>query len=67
MSVFVSESGMPRLIRFVPSSQMPSDDTLTTYDPKYNLVIINKELFETLDWFGKHRAVRATTTLLLDY
>lgn len=66
MSVFVSESGMPRLIRFVPSSEMPTDDTLTTYDPKFNLVVINKELFEELDWFGRHRAMRATTTLIVD-
>lgn len=66
MSVFVSESGMPRLIRFVPSSEMPTDDTLTTYDPKFNLIVINKELFEELDWFGRHRAMRATTTLIVD-
>lgn len=67
MSVFQPEGGMPRLIRFTPSSQMPSDDTLTTYDPQFNLVVINKELFETLDWFGKHQALRATTALVLDY
>ena len=65
MSVFHPEGGMPRLLRFVPSSQMPSDDTLTTYDAKSNLVIINKELFDTLDWFGKHQAIRATTALVI--
>lgn len=65
MSVFHPEGGMPRLLRFVPSSQMPSDDTLTTYDAHYNLVVINKELFDTLDWFGKHQAIRATTALVI--
>lgn len=65
MSVFHPEGGMPRLLRFVPSSQMPSDDTLTTYDAKHNLVVINKELFDTLDWFGKHQAIRATTALVI--
>lgn len=66
MSIFLSESGMPRLIRFVPASDMPTPDTLTIFNPQHNLVVINKELFEELDWYGKHRAVRATTTLVLD-
>lgn len=66
MSVFHPEGGMPRLIRFVPSTDMPSADTLTTYDAKFNLVVINKELYETLDFVGKYQAIRATTTLVLD-
>ena len=66
MSVFHPAGGFPRLLRYVAASEMPSPDTLTIYDAKFNLVIINKELFETLDWYGKHRAQRATTTLLLD-
>lgn len=66
MSVFHPEGGMPRLIRFVPSAEMPNADTLTTYDPKFNLVIINKELYETLDFAGRYQAIRATTTLVLD-
>ena len=66
MSVFNPEGGMPRLIRFVSSSQMPSDDTLTTYDAKYNLVVINKDLYDTLDFVGQNRAQRATTTLVVN-
>lgn len=66
MSVFHPDGGFPRLLRYVPASEMPTPDTLTTYDDKFNIVVINQELFNTLDWYGKHRAQRATTTLLLD-
>lgn len=66
MSVFHPEGGMPRLIRFVASSQMPSTDTLTTYDAKYNLVVINKELYDSLDFVGQYQAIRATTTLVVN-
>lgn len=66
MSVFHPEGGMPRLIRFVPSSQMPSDDTLTTYDPKYNLVIINKELYDRSEFHIQYQAICATTALVID-
>lgn len=57
---------MPRLIRFVPASQMPTPDTLTTYDAKFNLVIINKELYDQSEFYIQYQAVRATTTLVLD-
>lgn len=66
MSVFHPEGGLPRLIRFVPSSKMPSDDTLTTYDPKFNLVIINKDLYDQCEFHIQYQAVRATTTLVLN-
>ena len=67
MSVFHPEGGMPRIIRYVPASKMPSSDTLTLYDKSHNVVTINKELFDKLDWFGKYRAERATTTLMFDH
>lgn len=66
MSVFHPEGGMPRLIRFKPSTEMPSADTLTTYDPKFNLVVINKELYDSLDYVGQYQAIRATTTLIVN-
>lgn len=66
MSVFHPEGGMPRLIRFVPSAQMPSADTLTTYDAKFNLIVINKELYDSLDFVGQYQAIRATTTLVVN-
>lgn len=66
MSVFHPEGGMPRLIRYVPASKMPTPNTLTTYDPKFNLVIINQELYDELDFVGKYQAIRATTTLVVD-
>lgn len=59
------DNWLPRLIRFVPSSEMPSDDTLTLYNPKFNLVIINKDLFDTLDPIQRRTAERATSTLVL--
>lgn len=64
-SVFHPEGGYPRLIRFVPSSDMPSDDTLTLYEKEFNLVIINKDLFDALDPIRKRIAERATSTLVL--
>lgn len=64
-SVFHPEGGYPRLIRLVPSSEMPSDDTLTLYEPEYNLVIINKDLFEQLDPVYRRIAERATSTLVI--
>lgn len=57
--------GPPRLLRFVPSSAMPSADTLTLYDAKYNLVIINREIFNTLTPLQRRMAERATTTLVM--
>ena len=66
MSVFHPEGGMPRLIRYVPASQMPTPNTLTTYDAKFNLVIINHELYDELVFDGKSQAIRATTTLVVD-
>lgn len=65
MSVFHPEGGYPRLLRFVPASAMPTPDTLTTYDDEFNLVVINKELYDTLDFSGRYQAERATTTLVL--
>ena len=65
MSVFHPEGGYPRLIRFKPSSEMPSDDTLTLFDERYNLVVINRELYDTLDAAGRYQAIRATTTLVV--
>lgn len=66
MSVFHPEGGMPRLIRYVPASKMPTPNTLTTYDAKFNLVIINKELYDQSEFYIQYQAVRATTTLVLD-
>lgn len=66
MSVFHPEGGYPRLIRFKPSGEMPSPDTLTTYDDKFNLVVINQELFDSLDKTAQYLAIRATTTLVVN-
>ena len=59
------DNGPPRLLRFVSSVEMPSPDTLTLFDPKYNLVIINREIFETLDPLHRRMAERATTSLVM--
>lgn len=45
---------------------MPSDDTLTVYDAKYNLVIINQDLYDQVEFHIQYQAVRATTTLVLN-
>lgn len=64
-SVFHPDGGYPRLIRFVPSSEMPSDDTLTVFDERWNLVTINKDLYDTLDYVGQYQAIRAMGSLVL--
>lgn len=66
MSVFHPEGGYPRLFRFKPSSEFPSDDTLTLYDPEFNLVIINQDLYDTLLPHQKYLAERCTASLVLD-
>lgn len=62
---FNPDNGPPRLLRFVSPDAMPSADTLTLYDAKNNLVIINKEIYDTLDVLGKRMAERATTSLVM--
>lgn len=59
------DDGPPRLLRFVSPEDMPSLDTLTLYDPKHNLVIINREIYETLDPLHQRMAERATTSLVM--
>lgn len=62
---FNPDNEPPRLLRFVSPGAMPSADTLTLYDPRHNLVIINKEIFATLDPLQQRMAERATTTLVM--
>jgi len=64
-SVFHPEGGYPRLFRYVPSGEMPSPDTLTLYDPVYNVIVINKDLYDKLDIGQKYLVERATTTLII--
>ncbi len=65
-TAFNPAGGLPRLLRFVPADKMPSRDTLTIYDKQYNLLVINQELYETLDATQQHITQRAQTTLVLD-
>jgi hypothetical protein len=57
---------LARLLRFVPASAMPSDNTLTIFVAQHNLLIINKDLFDTLPKHKQYEAQRATTTLILE-
>lgn len=66
MSIFAPEGGPHRLLRFVPPGEMPSSDTLALYDQRNNLVIINKEAFDTLTAEQQYMTITTTTTLVMD-
>lgn len=65
VSVKPEKDGPSRLLRFVPSVEMPSPDTLTIFIAEHNLLLINKDLYDTLDPRHQRMAKRSTTTLVV--
>jgi hypothetical protein len=55
---FVPDTGPPRLIRYVESSAMPSDDIVSMLIAKDNLLLVNRHLFEQLDHVQQERVLR---------
>lgn len=64
-------SGMPegqelaRLFRYVDASQLPSPSVVSYLYPETNVLLINKELFETLTP-GQKRRVWGTDEVLIE-
>ena len=62
--VMCPENGYPRLWRYVGPGVLP-EGVLSTYDEKQNLVVINKELFDTLPPFQQREVLRTTEPVLV--
>lgn len=55
---FNPDDGPARLIRYVEPGTLPSANLLAIYIKSQNLLIIDREHFERLDWLDKHRLLR---------
>ena len=55
---FTPDDGPPRLIRYVDRGTLPAANLLAVYDKSQNLLIIDREHFERLDWAQKHITLR---------
>jgi len=63
---FNPDDGPPRLLRFVGEGSVPTTDTLAVFDRANNLLIINRELYDTLDLMQQHITQRSTTSLVME-
>ncbi len=63
---FNPDDGPPRLLRFVGEGSVPTTDTLAVFDRANNLLIINRELYDTLDPMQQHITQRSTTSLIME-
>ena len=63
MSVFHPPGGYPRLIRLVENSELPSNDCAATLDTQFNLLRIDKEIWEVMNSYQKHMIVRTHNTV----
>ena len=59
---FCPDDGLPRLMRYVEPGSLPGTDLLAVLDPKLNLLIINRALFELLSKEDQHRVLRTQKT-----
>ncbi len=55
---FNPDNGLPRLIRYVEPGTLPAANLLALYDKSQNLLIIDREHFERLDWIDRHCTLR---------
>lgn len=56
---------LPRLIRRVPAGTLPGEDLLAIYDPKQNLLVIDRDKFDALDDEDKKLVLRTNETALV--
>lgn len=61
---FTPDDGPPRLERYVEAGTMPGKDLVALFDPKTNLLVINRELFDRLQKTDQHRVLRTQKTSL---
>jgi hypothetical protein len=55
---FVPDTGPPRLIRYVDSSAMPSNDIVSMLIAKDNLLLVNLHLYEQLGLEQREKVLR---------
>lgn len=55
---FNPDDGPARIIRYVEPGTLPSANLLAIYDKSQNLLIIDREHFERLDWIDRHQLLR---------
>ena len=51
------DDGLPRLWRFVEPGGLPRG-VMASLDAEQNLLIIDKELFDRMDWIDQHMLLR---------
>ena len=59
-SALCPEGGPSRLIRFVEPGTLPDDTLVSLFDPRQNLLLIDRELFESLPYLEKHIVLHTT-------
>lgn len=55
---FVPDTGPPRLVRYVDSSAMPSNDIVSMLIAKDNLLLVNLHLYEQLGIEQREKVLR---------
>lgn len=55
---FNPDDGPARIIRYVEPGTLPAANLLAIYDKSQNLLIIDRDHFERLDWIDKHQLLR---------
>lgn len=55
---FVPDTGPPRLVRYVDSSAMPSNDIVSMLIAKDNLLLVNLHLYEQLGLEQREKVLR---------
>lgn len=55
---FNPDDGPARIIRYVEPGTLPAANLLAIYDKSQNLLIIDRDHFERLDWIDKHLTLR---------
>jgi hypothetical protein len=55
---FVPDTGPPRLIRYVDSSALPSNDIVSMLIAKDNLLLVNLHLYEQLGLEQREKVLR---------
>jgi len=55
---FVPDTGPPRLVRYVDSSVMPSNDIVSMLIAKDNLLLVNLHLYEQLGLEQREKVLR---------
>jgi hypothetical protein len=55
---FNPDDGPARLIRYVEPGTLPAANLLAIYDKTQNLLIIDRDHFERLDWIDRHLTLR---------